>query len=44
MRQKVRTIILDIFLIIYNLSAALLLNILMWKNHMWSEKKWTKLD
>lgn len=43
MLTKLRSTLLSLLLLFYNLFAAAVLNVLMWRNNAWNEKKWSKL-
>lgn len=42
-RNRIRSTMIGLALNTYNALAVVVLNILMWRNHLWNEKKWTKM-
>ena len=41
MRRTIRSTLLSLTLHLYNAGAFLLLNVVLWRNHMWNERSWT---
>ncbi|MFH0800555.1 MAG: hypothetical protein V2A66_10310 [Pseudomonadota bacterium] len=42
-KQKIRSALLNGALFLYNAAIFVSLNILLWRNHAWNEKRWTKV-
>ena len=40
--ERIKSALLSMALGLYNAAAFAMLNALMWKNGIWSERKWTK--
>lgn len=43
MKKKIKSILLGIVLGIYNAVVFLAMNVLLWRNHTWNTRKWTKI-
>lgn len=44
MNKKIRSILLVIVLGVYNAVVFLAMNALLWRNHTWNPRKWTKIN
>ncbi|MFA4874564.1 MAG: hypothetical protein WC690_04410 [bacterium] len=39
--ERIKSAILGATLALYNAAAFVVINVLMWKNNIWNEKRWT---
>ncbi len=40
--ERIKSALLATALALYNAGIFVALNVLLWKNHIWNKKKWTK--